>query len=155
MKHLPTHNILKSIRMFANAANDYSDRCIDVLDAKKERCDDLVAYSVLFFFQAADGIRYTSVTGVQTCALPIFDAHHRRRFSHLRGAAGGTVPDSRSAVRPHSIARVWRRESGIASGGNPLCLARPRAPGRSEERRVGKEGKSRARERHTYNQEEA
>src|SRR6476469_9098461 len=24
-----------------------------------------------FFFQAEDGIRYTSVTGVQTCALPI------------------------------------------------------------------------------------
>src|SRR5437764_950654 len=26
----------------------------------------------LFFFQAEDGIRDTSVTGVQTCALPIF-----------------------------------------------------------------------------------
>src|SRR5258706_8640189 len=26
----------------------------------------------LFFFQAEDGIRYWSVTGVQTCALPIF-----------------------------------------------------------------------------------
>ena len=26
---------------------------------------------VVFFFQAEDGIRYWSVTGVQTCALPI------------------------------------------------------------------------------------
>src|SRR5437764_14681830 len=26
-----------------------------------------------FFFQAEDGIRDTSVTGVQTCALPIYD----------------------------------------------------------------------------------
>src|SRR5437879_11904806 len=26
----------------------------------------------IFFFQAEDGIRDTSVTGVQTCALPIF-----------------------------------------------------------------------------------
>src|SRR5690606_40881603 len=26
----------------------------------------------LFFFQAVDGIRYFHVTGVQTCALPIF-----------------------------------------------------------------------------------
>ena len=26
---------------------------------------------MLFFFQADDGIRVTSVTGVQTCALPI------------------------------------------------------------------------------------
>src|SRR5699024_11733372 len=25
-----------------------------------------------FFFQAEDGIRYRNVTGVQTCALPIF-----------------------------------------------------------------------------------
>src|SRR5260370_23446069 len=28
--------------------------------------------SVFFFFQAEDGIRDSSVTGVQTCALPIF-----------------------------------------------------------------------------------
>src|SRR5467141_5075486 len=27
---------------------------------------------LVFFFQAEDGIRYSSVTGVQTCALPIF-----------------------------------------------------------------------------------
>ena len=27
-----------------------------------------------FFFQAEDGIRYSPVTGVQTCALPIFFA---------------------------------------------------------------------------------
>ena len=27
---------------------------------------------LFFFFQAEDGIRDTSVTGVQTCALPIF-----------------------------------------------------------------------------------
>src|SRR5688500_13876193 len=30
--------------------------------------------SVYFFFQAEDGIRYYKVTGVQTCALPIYDA---------------------------------------------------------------------------------
>src|SRR5690606_27884664 len=29
--------------------------------------------SHVFFFQAEDGIRYFHVTGVQTCALPIFD----------------------------------------------------------------------------------
>src|SRR5260370_6650142 len=27
---------------------------------------------VSFFFQAEDGIRYSSVTGVQTCAIPIY-----------------------------------------------------------------------------------
>ena len=30
-------------------------------------------FCFFFFFQAEDGIRDTSVTGVQTCALPIFD----------------------------------------------------------------------------------
>src|SRR5436189_606603 len=36
-------------------------------------CDDGIAWihGVFFFFQAEDGIRDTSVTGVQTCALPI------------------------------------------------------------------------------------
>src|SRR5437879_13334554 len=35
--------------------------------------------SCLFFFQAEDGIRDTSVTGVQTCALPIF---HTRQHGY-------------------------------------------------------------------------
>src|SRR5262249_42311454 len=41
-----------------------------------------VAWSVVFFFQAEDGIRYWSVTGVQTCALPI----------SVREALGRTTP---------------------------------------------------------------
>src|SRR5437762_4282878 len=32
-----------------------------------------------FFFQAEDGIRDTSVTGVQTCALPIFTGGEREQ----------------------------------------------------------------------------
>ena len=36
---------------------------------KKKRKDALKGY--VFFFQAEDGIRDWSVTGVQTCALPI------------------------------------------------------------------------------------
>src|SRR6266516_5264529 len=32
-----------------------------------------------FFFQAEDGIRYRTVTGVQTCALPIFDGARGER----------------------------------------------------------------------------
>src|SRR5437879_11217050 len=31
----------------------------------------LISFVFFFFFQAEDGIRDTSVTGVQTCALPI------------------------------------------------------------------------------------
>src|SRR2546422_1581182 len=41
-----------------------------------------------FFFQAEDGIRDVAVTGVQTCALPIY----RRQQGHLLGIdeRGGT-----------------------------------------------------------------
>src|SRR5260221_7754212 len=35
-----------------------------------------------FFFQAEDGIRYHCVTGVQTCALPIFEI---AAFAHPMG----------------------------------------------------------------------
>src|SRR2546429_2879733 len=35
--------------------------------------------SVFFFFQAEDGIRDVAVTGVQTCALPIYQADEDRR----------------------------------------------------------------------------
>src|SRR5437764_15319653 len=50
---------------------------------------------IVFFFQAEDGIRDTSVTGVQTCALPIFGRRgaHRRVTGQAgespRGVAGG------------------------------------------------------------------
>src|SRR5437762_5426921 len=41
--------------------------------------------SVLFFFQAEDGIRDTSVTGVQTCALPISLVESFRRLHRIGG----------------------------------------------------------------------
>src|SRR5256885_13081064 len=50
---------------------------------------------LFFFFQAEDGIRDYKVTGVQTCALPIFAQHHRP--SHEAGF--DQVPQSSSAVR--------------------------------------------------------
>src|SRR2546430_7266556 len=40
-------------------------------------------YSFFFFFQAEDGIRDLTVTGVQTCALPIY------RGAHGAGLASG------------------------------------------------------------------
>src|SRR5438876_8648105 len=42
----------------------------------------------LFFFQAEDGIRDGRVTGVQTCALPIYMS--RGLFRHFIGAISGT-----------------------------------------------------------------
>src|SRR5690625_7851478 len=45
-------------------------------------------HKVFFFFQAEDGIRDGHVTGVQTCALPIFnicDVHPYSYFTIIRG----------------------------------------------------------------------
>src|SRR5690606_40481353 len=38
---------------------------------------------VFFFFQAEDGIRDFHVTGVQTCALPIYSIPVAKRFDRL------------------------------------------------------------------------
>src|SRR2546429_5343040 len=48
-------------------ASDRSDRRCSV--GSRDR-----VYRIFFFFQAEDGIRDVAVTGVQTCALPIFGA---------------------------------------------------------------------------------
>src|SRR5215813_5685798 len=67
-----------------------------------------------FFFQAEDGIRDADVTGVQTCALPISRFHDGWEQAH------GEYEEPAGAGRDHG--------TGIA---------------RSEERRVGKECRSR------------
>src|SRR6266536_3988940 len=64
-----------------------------------------------FVFQAEDGIRVPLVTGVQTCALPIWRPVGKRSARHTCGRSCG-------------------RRSGNGSSG-------------SEERRVGKECRSR------------
>ena len=48
----------------------------------------LLLNCVVFFFQAEDGIRDVAVTGVQTCALPIYQLatvikYSKSRFSHV------------------------------------------------------------------------
>src|SRR2546422_3720672 len=89
-----------------------------------------------FFFQAEDGIRDVAVTGVQTCALPIFGDGEGRQD---RRARQEERPQDREPTRstPRS-ARIGRR-------GPRRCASWPPwgRRGRSEERRVGKECRSR------------
>src|SRR5206468_8565807 len=90
-----------------------------------------------FFFQAEDGIRYLIVTGVQTCALPIYPP--AREPSPRVGTA-------RSAGRPAPARACCGRPA--AKRGHRLRGTAPRGAGsrtrsRSEERRVGKEWRSR------------
>src|SRR2546430_8357121 len=58
-----------------------------------------------FFFQAEDGIRDLTVTGVQTCALPISraprrsPAHERQAPSTAEAARGRLSPNERMTTR--------------------------------------------------------
>src|SRR2546430_4126619 len=47
---------------------------------------------VFFFFQAEDGIRDLTVTGVQTCALPIYDENWLALFYGAALLGAVTVP---------------------------------------------------------------
>src|SRR5205807_7162505 len=90
----------------------------------------LVFVFFFFFFQAEDGIRDYKVTGVQTCALPIY------------GRRGPTASRSR-----RRRAAQWSMEPRSSTCGptpaTPCSRGRPKASSRSEERRVGKECRSR------------
>src|SRR5258708_26890954 len=93
--------------------------------------------SLFFFFQAEDGIRDDLVTGVQTCALPISPAVSHLDFTRspcqrvksrweTAGAGGRVSPRSSDPSSPSSTPSDQKS-----------------ATMRSEERRVGKECRSR------------
>src|SRR5699024_12061105 len=79
--------------------------------------DHRVTIYIVFFFQAEDGIRDRNVTGVQTCALPI-SLHKPADVRQFALSFGGDRPSLQRAYGKHCICR-------------------------SEERRVGKECRSR------------
>src|SRR5690606_40906855 len=93
--------------------------------------------AISFFFQAEDGIRDFHVTGVQTCALPISLVKRRVMSRRLISALMARPLDPRAAARSHApaallslLVRPVRRST---RGGAHQH--------RSEERRVGEEGR--------------
>src|SRR5258707_8766352 len=93
---------------------------------------------LFFFFQAEDGIRDIGVTGVQTCALPI--CPNGSAASESGGAAGR---QALSVVQPANAEMEAALPLGPHYAGRQDEGRRGHGPGRSEERRVGKEGRSR------------
>src|SRR5262249_58132629 len=85
------------------------------------RWSTIVRFVVVFFFQAEDGIRDWSVTGVQTCALPILEDTVQRY--PLDGVLQTLFPEEEFPTVGNFIAAIGSE--------------------RSEERRVGKECRSR------------
>src|SRR2546430_10175953 len=92
---------------------------------------------LFFFFQAEDGIRDLTVTGVQTCALPIYVALVLPRLEFPGGQSLGRllleVGGCQVTVDPHG-----RLAGRVGASGVVVVEGR-----RSEERRVGKECRSR------------
>src|SRR5690606_41022113 len=93
--------------------------------------------SFCVFFQAEDGIRDFHVTGVQTCALPIFTAHR----------VGVALDVMRLYAREHRLAETLQRAMLPEQAEIPdldvwtyYAPSAEHAQVRSEERRVGKEG---------------
>src|SRR5690349_23909495 len=81
---------------------------------------------LFFFFQAEDGIRDLYVTGVQTCALPI---------SEVASTLPTIIITATSAMRSSSMVKP---STDSAMKAWAFCGSE-----RSEERRVGKECRSR------------
>src|SRR5437762_4881255 len=105
----------------------------------------IVVCDFFFFFQAEDGIRDTSVTGVQTCALPISMEYAHRRRAYLdwledepgarsvlidkprEGPLAAVISARMDLYAPEDVRLAW---VALVSSVDRL---------RSEERRVGKE----------------
>src|SRR5256886_12807220 len=99
------------------------------------RCS--VVRSVVFFFQAEDGIRDLTVTGVQTCALPIY-------LGQPTGWSLLAVREVwRRAVAPTCVPALSGMERNETFALFALVFVFFADTRRSEERRVGKECRSR------------
>src|SRR5207248_6502135 len=94
--------------------------------------------------QAEDGIRDRTVTGVQTCALPISGAAERGRKAGwevgrtLQGFVRGRFAASQGPQRCRSGLRATRRTAADLPTSSEAIEGGPEL--RSEERRVGKGG---------------
>src|SRR5687767_16018491 len=94
-----------------------------------------MSFLCCFFFQAEDGIRDKLVTGVQTCALPI-SGSGTEDDEILGCLVRRLVPRDHARIEPEGTQLVGEHRGEVVAR---VDHERPR----SEERRVGKECRSR------------
>src|SRR5260370_20677487 len=117
---------------------------IESAHLRKVRCSVTVVLAILlsssaalfFFFQAEDGIRDSSVTGVQTCALPILI-----RLSLSRSLDQDKADQRSAEAQADQTADNLRRQQDLYD--HHVVSIQELTNSRSEERRVGKECRSR------------
>src|SRR5437588_9207612 len=89
---------------------------------------------LVFFFQAEDGIRDHCVTGVQTCALPIYVRIDRT------AACCCSRPRRCCPIYPYIFQKLQYKLEDVAPVSVAAYINHELAVGRSEERRVGEGG---------------
>src|SRR5437016_8022614 len=90
----------------------------------------IVVAVCFFFFQAEDGIRDWSVTGVQTCALPIW--HSEKPLSCIARLRSVGVSEQAASVPITSILpRVYPRRHTCTTLSQPSCTRFGILPARS------------------------
>src|SRR5437879_8938512 len=100
-----------------------------------------VFFCFFFFFQAEDGIRDTSVTGVQTCALPISSPWRRRPPGSSGRCGRGSGWDRRrcgAGSRPPACPGCHGPPAASPCG-SPCCAsARSAGPRRGSPPQIGR-----------------
>src|SRR5438034_8824626 len=103
----------------------------------------ILFFHFFFFFQAEDGIRDHCVTGVQTCALPIWSCDPRNTdLAYSNGMAAARAAPGHRAGRGSQL-RCPARDGGSRRRLRPAIAPGEDRNSRSEERRVGKEWRAR------------
>src|SRR5690606_40377898 len=97
----------------------------------------LLSLIFFFFFQAEDGIRDFHVTGVQTCALPILHG----LYAALHAVAARSKETLLPVLASGQETRLRELYGGLPALADNDGIVPTRS--RSEERRVGKECRSR------------
>src|SRR5207248_4300607 len=95
--------------------------------------------------QADDGIRARTVTGVQTCALPISGLlqmpNYQLQLPMRRRKSKSESPSCNSLVIQAVVPLRVRFGAAAETGTRGACAPQSVKSARSEERRVGKEGR--------------
>src|SRR5207253_7793141 len=99
-----------------------------------------VLFVFFFFFQAEDGIRDGHVTGVQTCALPIFcrraawKAAESRLYRVVAGLEKPSMPlDGKLTAAQISAIKDWLDQGAVWEIGRASCRERVRMAGGGRE----------------------
>src|SRR5258708_11315015 len=99
--------------------------CRSAVDVELISCARILSASSFFFFQAEDGIRDDLVTGVQTCALPIY-------FLSVHKSGQVAIVETRGNDDCHIILRGGRQPNYDAASVQAACeeLERAKLPQR-------------------------